>query len=536
MVIAHLLLQRDAFPEEIEGEVSAAECPLEFRAERGLGGEVGVEFPRGLIKGFGDGDIAADAGNGEIGSESGSTIRGAGLGRGVSQAVGRLTGRGNVPKVGNERSPPVMARIDQILFPRLPALALLLSVLALPPAACAQLFGKKRTETAKIREDGKFRLGIDVLRERAFDLIEGKRVGLITNQSGVDGSGEKTRLVLHAAKNVKLTALYTPEHGLDGTEKAGIYVASRRDEATGVMAFSIFGKTRKPSPEMLEGVDVLVFDIQDVGARCYTYVSTMGLCMEAAAEAGIEFVVLDRPNPLGGARVEGPPIEKRWQSFVGQYPVPFVHGMTTGELARMIVGEKWIKAVPKLTVVPMTGWRRGMLWRDTSLKWTPTSPNIPKADSPTFYIATGILGHLPAADVGTETAIPFEYATAKGVNAGAFAKKMGGLGFDGVRFSPYQSAKKKGWAGCRIEIDPRSEVNLAALDVTLVCELHRAMGGAGLLEGAGKGSLDLFRKVYGSTHLDEALKGGADAAKIIVSWESSVKDFRKARAPYLLYR
>ncbi len=429
-----------------------------------------------------------------------------------------------------------MTRIDQVLFRSLPALAFLLSVLALPPVACGQFLGKKRDDTAGIKEDGKFRLGIDVLRERAFDVLEGKRVGLITNQSGVDGRGGMTRMVLHGAKNVKLVALYTPEHGLDGTEKAGIYVASRRDEATGVMAHSIYGKTRKPSPEMLKDVDVLVFDIQDVGARCYTYVSTMGLCMEAAAEAGIEFVVLDRPNPLGGERVEGPPMETRWQSFVGQYPVPFVHGLTVGELAQMIVREKWIKAVPKLTVVPMTGWERAKLWQDAGLEWTRTSPNIPKGMSPTFYIATGILGHLPAADVGMETAIPFEYAAAKGVDADAFAKRMSGLGFEGVRFSPYQSTKKPGWSGCRLAIDPDASANLAALDVTLVCELHRAMGGAGLLEGAEGWQLDLFRKVYGSTQLDEALKSGADPAKIIASWEPSVKAFRKDRAPYLLYR
>ncbi len=429
-----------------------------------------------------------------------------------------------------------MSRIYKALSLRVLAFLILPGGVGFPGAGSGQIFGKKEADTAGIKDDGKFRLGIEVLRERGFDALEGKRVGLITNQSGVDSKGQKTRMILHGAKNVKLTALYTPEHGLDGTEKAGIYVASRKDEATGVMAYSIYGKSRKPSPEMLKDVDVLVFDIQDVGARCYTYVSTMGLCMEAAAEAGKEFVVLDRPNPLGGARVEGPPMEKRWQSFVGQYPVPFVHGLTAGELARMIVGEKWIKSVPKLTIVPMTGWKRATLWQDTGLPWTRTSPNIPKPLSPTYYIATGILGHLPAADVGTETPIPFEYAAAEGVDAEAFAKRMGELGFEGVRFTPYQSAKKKGWAGCRIEIDPRSEVYLSALDVALVCELHRAKGGAGLLAGAEGWKLDLFRKVYGSTDLDEALKAGADFGKIVKSWEPSVKAFRKAREGYLLYR
>jgi len=429
-----------------------------------------------------------------------------------------------------------MTRIDKAFFPRLAVVLLLLGAVMPPHPARAQFLGKKRSDTAGIKDDGTFRLGIDVLRERGFDVLAGKRVGLITNQSGVDGSGAKTRLVLHGAPEVRLTALYTPEHGLDGTEKAGVYVESRRDEATGVMAYSIYGKSRKPSPEMLAGVDVLVFDIQDVGARCYTYVSTMGLCMEAAAEAGKEFVVLDRPNPLGGERVEGPPMEPRWQSFVGQYPVPFAHGMTTGELARMIVGEKWMKAAPKLTVVPMTGWKRAMLWPETGLAWTRTSPNIPREMSPAYYLATAILGHLPAADVGTETPIPFEYAAAKGVDAEAFAKRLNGLGFEGARFAPYHSTKKDGWAGCRITLDPRATTNFSALDVALVCELHQEMGGAGLLEGATGSALDLFRKVYGSARLDEALKGGeAKAAEIVASWEPAVKAFRKERERYLLY-
>ena len=187
-------------------------------------------------------------------------------------------------------------------------LCCLATLFAFCPAAEGQLF----------RRGVKVKPGIDVLRDDGFAALRGKRVGLITNQSGVDSKGVKTRLVLHKADVANLVALYTPEHGLDGTEIAGKWVASRKDAATGLTAFSLYGKTRKPPAAMLKGVDVLVFDIQDVGARCYTYVSTMGLCMEAAAESGIEFMVLDRPNPLGGVRVEGPPIERGWMSFVGQ--------------------------------------------------------------------------------------------------------------------------------------------------------------------------------------------------------------------------
>ena len=268
----------------------------------------------------------------------------------------------------------------------------------------ARIFGKRKVQ-----------LGIDRLVADGFGSLAGKRVGLVTNQSGVDGGGNKTRLILSAAKAVDLVALYAPEHGLDGVALAGKKVESGTDEATGLPVHSLYGASRKPTAEMLREVDVLVFDMQDVGARCYTYVSTMGLCMEAAGEAGKEFVVLDRPNPLGGERVEGPPLEPGWKSFVGMYPVPLVHGLTAGELARMAQGEGWLKPKVKLSVVPLGGWKRSTLWPASGLDWVRTSPNIPNGLSPFYYIATGIAGHLAAADVGTGTSLPFEYVAGQGV-------------------------------------------------------------------------------------------------------------------------
>ena len=177
-------------------------------------------------------------------------------------------------------------------------------------------------------------LGIDRLQAEGFKVLAGKRIGLVTNQTGVNGHGTRTRTVLQKAGNVNLVALFSPEHGIDGTALAGKYVASRRDPSTGLTVHSLYGPTRKPTAEMLRGLEALVFDMQDIGVRSYTYVSCMALCMEAAGENGLEFFVLDRPNPLGGLRVEGPAIESRWKSYVGQFPVPYVHGMTVGELAR----------------------------------------------------------------------------------------------------------------------------------------------------------------------------------------------------------
>ena len=259
-------------------------------------------------------------------------------------------------------------------------------------------------------------LGIDVLRANGYRGLIGKRVGLITNQTSRDGRGTKTRQVLHRARQVNLVALYVPEHGLEGTEPAGKKIKSRRDPLTGLTAHSLYGATRKPTSSMLRGVDILVFDLQDIGCRSYTYISTMALAMEAAAENGKEFMVLDRPNPLGGIRVEGPPLENRWKSFVGQIPTPYVHGMTAGELAGMINGKRWIRSRPNMIIVKMRNWNRARTWGDTGLRWFPTSPNIPKGTSPLYYVATGILGGLSGLDIGIGTSRAFEFAAAKGVD------------------------------------------------------------------------------------------------------------------------
>lgn len=249
-------------------------------------------------------------------------------------------------------------------------------------------------------------LGIDVLAEHHFDLLRGKRVGLVTNQTGVDKHGTLTRLILK--KNVHLVALYTPEHGLDGVEKAGVNVRSRRDRLTGLTAYSLYGDTRKPTPQMLAGIDVLVFDMQDIGCRSYTYISTMAKCLQACAEQHKEFVILDRPNPLGGERVEGMPLDPQWVSFVGQLPVPYVHGMTMGELAIMANEKGWMSPMKAdLKVVRMQGWSRSMIWSNTGLAWVKPSPNIPHSFSPFYYVITGVVSELgEGIDIGIGTTSP----------------------------------------------------------------------------------------------------------------------------------
>jgi len=367
------------------------------------------------------------------------------------------------------------------------------------------------------------RLGIDVLADNDFSILKGKRIGLVTNQTGVDGSGTKTRVVLK--KHANLVALYTPEHGLDGTEKAGVYVSSRRDPITGVMAHSLYGPTRKPTAAMLKGIDVLVYDMQDIGCRSYTYISTMIKCMEAAGEHGLEFVVLDRPNPLGGNRIEGPGMESQWISFIGQVPTPYVHGMTAGEIARMANALGWASPRCNLKVVEMRGWSRGMVWADTGLSWVRPSPNIPHADSSAYYVATGLVGELPV-NVGCGGPLPFEIFASRGVNSERLTAHMKGLGLKGVSFSPYP-------VGVRIKLSNRSDTDLTALNVHLLVQAHR-MGGS-LFARAKSGQINLFYKGYGSANIRKQVESGMSAEKIIAGWQSGVSRFRSARQPYLIY-
>ncbi|MEK9136788.1 MAG: DUF1343 domain-containing protein, partial [Bacteroidota bacterium] len=224
---------------------------------------------------------------------------------------------------------------------------------------------------------------------KELNLVKGKKVGLITNHTGRLSSGQHLVDTL-LAQGISVVALFGPEHGVRGEAAAGEKVGDTIDAKTGIPVFSLYGKTRTPTSDMLRDVDVLVYDIQDVGARFYTYISTMGLCMKAAIESGIPFIVLDRPNPLGGLKVEGPILEDSLKSFVGMYPIPLVYGLTCGELAMMINGEGWLATSAKadLTVVRMEGWTRSMLWDDTGLSWIRPSPNIPTPVTALVYPGT----------------------------------------------------------------------------------------------------------------------------------------------------
>jgi uncharacterized protein YbbC (DUF1343 family) len=372
-------------------------------------------------------------------------------------------------------------------------------------------------------------LGIDVLEQSNYAILRSKRIGLITNQTGIDSRGNRTRILLK--QHCNLVALYTPEHGLDGKEKAGRYVKSRRDPVTGLIAYSLYGPTRKPTPSMLRGLDVLVFDIQDIGCRSYTYISTMGKCMEAAAENHLEFVVLDRPNPLGGLRVEGPSVERRWISFVSQFQIPYVHGMTVGELAQMINAKGWIGGSCNLTVIPMRGWTRNFTWADTGLRWVPTSPNIPRGNSPAYYVATGIVGELSGPETGVGGSAPFEMISAKWLNAERFTSYLRSLDMPGVVFQQYQRGRLQ---GSLLRIDPKAPADLTALGVYMLAELYRSSGST-LFRRTSRSKLDLFFKVYGSSSIRSQIERGVSPETVVAAWKQNVADFRRARAPFLLY-
>src|SRR5947207_5768779 len=300
--------------------------------------------------------------------------------------------------------------------------------------ATTGLFLATATDFAQVQ------LGSEALAANGFKELQGKRVGLITNPSGVNRNGESTIDLLRNAPGVKLVALLGPEHGVYGDVMAGENIRDKTDSRTGLPVHSLYGATRKPTPPMLKGLDALVYDLQDTGVRSYTFISTMGLAMEACGAAGIEFVVLDRPNPLGGERVEGPMVDDRFKSFVGQWNIPYAYGMTCGELAQMINGEGWIREPCRLTVIPMNGWRRSMVWRDTGLRWTPTSPNVPRGDSPLYYAATGLFGELAGgsgASVGTKLKRPFECVIAPWLDAVRMSAAMRSFGLGGVGFPTF---------------------------------------------------------------------------------------------------
>ena len=396
------------------------------------------------------------------------------------------------------------------------------------------------------------RTGIDVLEANGFAQLQGKRIGLVTNPTGVDRYLNSTIDVLHSAPGVELVALFGPEHGVRGNAHAGEHVEGQAvDPRTGVPIFSLYGKTRLPSAEQFKGLDAIVYDIQDIGCRSYTYISTMGNVMKVAAMEGVEMIILDRPNPLGGLKVEGPGVENSLISFVGQYNIPYVYGLTPGELATLLNEEGMLRVEGsdgrdstvkcRLTVVKMEGWRRGMNFDATGLLWVPSSPHIPTVEAAYLYPATGILGELGVLSIGVGYTLPFGMIACEGMDADLLASRLNSLYLPGVLFRPiyatpfYGSSKGKEIGGVQIYITDfgaarLSEIQFYAMQV--IADMRPDFDPFG---SAGTSRLEMFDKVTGSEEVRKAFGKRYRYEDIYNIWNDFAEQFQKISRKYHLY-
>ncbi len=411
----------------------------------------------------------------------------------------------------------------------LPLVGLLLAVLFFCRAAGAQ---------------PSVRLGIDVLLDEIPENMRGSRAGLITNHTGVGSTLRHSIELLNEHPDINLTALFAPEHGLTGSRAAGTRVPSSVDEMTGIKVFSLYGATRKPTPDMLEKVDILLFDIQDIGTRWYTYISTMALAMEAAAENNKQFVVLDRPNPLGGIAMDGPVLEEDYKSFVGMFKIPVVHGMTAGELAVLYKSDNNLEL--DLRVIRMEGWDRSMAWPDTGLQWVPTSPHIPSFESAVTYPGLGLLGETGLVNVGVGYTLPFQVAGAPYISAEEFSRRLNSLKLRGVFFRPvyyepfFGMFRERTCQGVQLHVVKPDEF-LALTTVMHMLEALREMHPDHFKREFEREfdrrqvRRESFTRHLGTAAAAEALVSGARLSPLLERWAQDVNEFREKRKPFLLY-
>ena len=392
------------------------------------------------------------------------------------------------------------------------------------------------------------RSGAEALSADDFATLEGERVGLIVNQTAVVDS---VHLIdrLDRAPTVEVGALFGPEHGLRGTRAAGEAVTDGVDDRTGAPIYSLYGDSRRPTPEEMEGLDALVFDVQDVGARFYTYITTMGLAMQAAADAGLRFVVLDRPNPLGGTATAGYVLEPAHESFVGRYPLPVTHGMTVGELARMIKGEGLLPGLDSLdlTVVPAEGWSREMQWPDTRREWIPPSPNLPTWTTALVYpgmcffegvrVNEGRGTDHPFLQIG----LPWSAGAARAVVDTLRARGLAGVRFDTTTVTPTSrpraapSPRFEGQTlhGFRLSVTDRRAIEPVAVGLHALHAAYqqaRAVGDTAFVSRP-----EHLTRLAGTDRLLRQLEAGVPADSMVASWRDEVDRFRDRRRPYLLY-
>lgn len=371
-------------------------------------------------------------------------------------------------------------------------------------------------------------LGIDRLKQEGFAVLKGRHVGLITNHTGLDANGKPTVDLIHSQSEIDLKALFGPEHGIRGEVDAP--VADGKDAQTGLPVYSLYGERTQPTDNQLAGLDTLVYDIQDIGVRYYTYFSTLGLCLEAAAKHGLRFVVLDRPNPLGGVRIEGPVADADSLSFVAYHTVPIRHGLTMGEMARLLNAEKGLNA--DLHVVSVQGWTRNQLWDETGLTWTNPSPNMRSLIAALLYPGIGVM-EFTNLSVGRGTDTPFEVIGAPWLKERKLAAALNASGLPGVRFVPIRYTPRssvfagESCGGVNILVTDWRRFEPVLTGVKIAETLHRIFPNDWKPERYNR--LLVNKKAY------EALMTGASAEKLVNSWHAELEKFAARRRPYLLY-
>ena len=390
----------------------------------------------------------------------------------------------------------------------------------------------------------KVETGIDVLQKTNYSILTGKKIGIITNPTGVNRNLKSTIDLLHACNAVDVKVLFSPEHGIRGDHAAGENVASYTDKKTGIQVYSLYGKQRRPNAKILKGLDAIVYDIQDIGVRSYTYISSMGLLMEACAKNDVEFIVLDRPNPFGGNKIEGCLVEPKQISFVSQFPIPYVYGLTCGELANYLNEEGLLKDGQKckLKVVGMEGWNRSMTFHETGLPWVPTSPHIPNAISAIYYAASGILGELYTISIGVGYTQPFELFGAEWINADQLSKNLNDLHIPGVLFRPvhykpyYSVGKGIMLHGVQLHFTNIQEAPVSLIQFYVMQECHKLYPNKNPFEMCETSRLNIFDKVCGNRKIRLHFCENFLVKDIKEFWSAQTKLFKEKSEKYYLYQ
>lgn len=389
----------------------------------------------------------------------------------------------------------------------------------------------------------KVETGIDILQKNSYSILEGKKIGIITNPTGVNRNLVSTIDLLHASNAANVKVLFSPEHGIRGDHAAGEKVNTYTDSKTGIQVYSLYGKQRKPNAKMLNNLDAIVYDIQDIGVRSYTYISSMGLIMEACAENDIEFIVLDRPNPFGGTKIEGPLVEPKQISFVSQFPIPYIYGLTCGELAKYLNEEGLLKDGKKckLQVIEMKGWKRQMTFLETGLHWVPTSPHIPNSRSAIYYAASGILGELYNISIGVGYTQPFELFAAEWIDANNLAESLNKINIPGVLFRPvhykpyYSVGKGSMLHGVQIHFTNIQEAPVSLLQFYVMQECHKLHPDKNPFEMCEVSRLSMFDKVCGSKEIRIKFTKNFLVSDIEKLWSAPKEAFLEKSKKYWLY-